>query len=113
MNLTQRKIIEKWPALIIITQIFVNVNDIKILPSISDDLKKGIITLTISKTIEKDPNIEEIEIIEDEDIKEENIKIVINFESYNFIFDGDFKIRNIDTGIKIIYLKIKEIKNEK
>jgi GTPase SAR1 family protein len=42
---------ENWPALIIITEMFVN--DIKISTSISDDYKKRIITISNSKKIEK------------------------------------------------------------
>ena len=91
---------------------FENENDIDIIPSISDDYKTGIITITNSKTIESDPNIEEIEIIDEEGIEEKNTKIVIEYNLDDFLYDKYFKIKNVDFGIKIIYLKIK-IKEKK
>ena len=99
---------EEWPALIIIIEIFADLNDIEILLSISDDYKTGIITISNSTTIENGPNIEEIETIEEKDLKEENTKFVINYNLQNFPLDNYIKIKNISPGIKIIYIKMKD-----
>ena len=100
---------ENWPALIIITEMFEN--DIKISTSISDDYETEFITITNSKKIEKDPNIEEIETIEEEDINEDNINIVIKLNFQDYTLDNkNVRIKNVNPGIKIIYFKINEKK---
>ena len=100
---------ENWPALIIITEMFAN--DIKISTSISDDYETEFITINNSKKIEKDPDIEEIETIEEEDINEDNINIVIKLNFQDYTLDNkNVRIKNVNPGIKIIYFKIFEKK---
>ena len=105
---------EEWPALIIITEMFVDIKNIieniEILIS-SDYDEIGIITIRNSQKNEKDLNIEEIETIEEDDIKEENINIVIKFNPQNFQLDNEcVKIKNVNPGIIIFYIKIIEQK---
>ncbi len=84
-------------------------NDIKISTSISDDYETEFITITNSKKIEKDPDIEEIETIEEEDINEDNINIVIKLNFQDYTLDNkNVRIKNVNPGIKIIYFKINE-----
>ena len=100
---------EKWPALIVKTEMFADTRNIKIKPILSEDYETMNIILSCEKKFDKDPNIiKEIEEFEGGDIKEGNMRIDIKFNLRDFKLD--FKkapqIREPFPGIKLIYFKI-------
>lgn len=119
-----KEIEEEWPALIVKTEMFVNPEEIQVFPIINDDYESMVLTITCPKRINKEDNIKEIEFL-DGDIKEGEIRIDIKFNLEDIVLDPDtqFRVRETNTGILIIYLKIvdpnkaesvkKEIKSKK
>jgi len=109
---------EDWPALIIKTEMFINVEDIEKSQEISDDNETMNLILSCKKKFDKVENvIEQIgDDIDGSDIKEGIIRINIQFSLNNFRLDNGKKpqVREPFPGIKLIYLKIddKHNKNE-
>ena len=102
---------EKWPALIVKAEMFVDSNDIKITQVISDDNKFMIITISCEKKFESDDEIDDcIETIEGSDIKEGNIKINIKINLNNITIDRTKPplVREPFPGIKLIYFKLSD-----
>jgi len=109
---------EKWPALIVKTEMFVNAKDIKTKQYISEDYETMNITISCEKKFEKDPNIvEKIDEFEGGDIKEGDMRINIKFKLKDFKLDDKKapQVREPFPGIKLIYFKIsdKSDKNDK
>ena len=98
---------EQWPALIIKTEMFVDSKDIKVLPILNDDNETMNIIIKSYKKFEKDSEIEEVEAIEG-NIKEVEFKIEIIVKIEEFLLDPSNKIiiKELEKGIKIIYLKL-------
>ena len=104
-----------WPAALIIkTEMFVEAEDIKVVPTINDDYDSMILSISCPKKIKKSENIEEIEFL-DGDIKEDGeIRIDIKFNLEDIVLDPEIKFivtKNIP-GIKVIYLKIVDDTNK-
>ena len=109
---------EKWPALIVKTEMFVNAKDIKTKQYISEDYETMNITISCEKKFENDPNIvEKIDEFEGGDIKEGDMRINIKFKLKDFKLDDKKapQVREPFPGIKLIYFKIsdKSDKNDK
>ena len=108
---------EKWPALIVKTEMFADTRNIKIKPILSEDYETMNIIISCEKKFDKDPNIiEEIEEFEGGDIKEGDMRINIQFKLREFNLDDIKKkppqVREPFPGIKLIYFKISD-KNDK
>ena len=103
----KKEIEELWPALIIKTEMFVDSKDIKVLHILNDDNETMNIIIRSFKKFEKDSEIEEVEAIEG-NIKEVEFKIEIIVKIEEFLLDPSYKIiiRELEKGIKIIYLKL-------
>ena len=102
-----KEIEEQWPALIIKTEMFVDSKDIKVLHILNDDNETMNIIIRSFKKFEKDSEIEEVEAIEG-NIKEVEFKIEIIVKIEEFLLDPSYKIiiKELEKGIKIIYLKL-------
>ena len=98
---------EKWPALIIKTEMFVDSKDIKMLPILNDDNETMNIIISSFKKFEEDSEIKEVEAIEG-NIKEVELKIEIIAKIEEILLDFPYKIiiKELEKGIKIIYLKL-------
>jgi len=107
---------EDWPALIIKTEMFIDVSDIEKSQEISDDNETMNLILSCKKKFEKDDNIiEQIgDDIDGSDIKQGIIRINIKFSLHNFRLDNEKKpqVREPFPGIKLIYLKIEDKNNK-
>ena len=106
---------EEWPALIVKTEMFVNVKDIKIKQYLSEDHETMNITISCEKKFDKDPNIvEEIEEFEGGDIKKGIMRINIKFNLQDFKLDDKKapQVRERFPGIKLIYFKITDKNSE-
>ena len=88
---------------------FVNPFEIKVIPTINDDYESMILTITCPKKIKREENIKEIEFLNG-DIKEGDIRIDIKINLEDILLDPKtyFIIRETNTGILLIYLKIME-----
>jgi len=104
---------EQWPALIIKTEMFVDSKDIKVLTILNDDNETMNIIISSFKKFEEDSEIEEVEAIEG-NIKEVEFKIEIIVKIEEFLLDPSYKIiiKELEKGIKIIYLKLIDDKYE-
>ena len=81
-----KEIEDEWPALIIKTEMFVDAEDIKVVPTINDDYESMILSISCPKKIKKTKNIEETEFL-DGDIKEDGeIRIDIKFNLEDILF---------------------------
>ena len=103
----KEEIEEQWPALIIKTEMFVDSKDIKVLHILNDDNETMNIIISSFKKFEEDSEIKEIEAIEG-NIKEVEFKIEIIVKIEEFLLDPSNKIiiKELEKGIKIIYLKL-------
>ena len=108
-----KEIEEQWPALIIKTEMFVDSKDIKVLPILNDDNETMNIIISSFKKFEEDSEIKEVEAIEG-NIKEVEFKIEIIVKVEEFLLDPSYKIiiKELEKGIKIIYLKLIDDKYE-
>ena len=108
-------IIEKWPALVIKTEMFEDPNNIDIKTNKSDDNEYMYINISCKREFEKEPNIDIIQNIEGGDIKEGNIVIEIKFKLEDFVLESELqpiiKENANYPGIKEIYLKIVDNNN--
>ena len=107
---------EKWKALVVKAEMFVDSKKIKISQAISDDNETMNIAISCDKQFEKDPNIvEEIEKIDGGDIKAGNMRISIKFNLHNFTLDSSKppQVKENLTGIKEIYFKIEDKDNKR
>jgi hypothetical protein len=104
-----KEIEEEWPALIVKTEMFVDRKEIKVIPTINDDYKSMILTITCPKKIKKEEDIKEIEFL-DGDIKEGEIRIDIKLNLEDIVLDPKniFLVNQSKNcpGIMTIYLKI-------
>ena len=106
---------EEWSALIIKTEMFVNVKDIKIKQYLSEDKETMNITISCEKKFDKDPNIiEEIEEFEGGDIKQGIMRINVKFNLQDFKLDDKKapQVRERFPGIKLIYFKLTDKNSE-
>ena len=70
---------------------FVEADDIKVVPTINDDYESMVLTITCPKKIKKEDNIKEIEFL-DGDIKEDGeIRIDIKFNLEDIVLDPEIK----------------------
>ena len=108
-----KEIEEQWPALIVKTEMFVNPKEIKVLPQINDDYESMVLTITCPKKLKKEDNIKEIEFLEG-DINDGEIRIDIKFNLEDIVLTSEVHhvIRETNTGIIIIYLKIVDDANK-
>ena len=110
-----KDIAEEWPALIIKTEMFVDPNDINVLPIVNDDYDAIMLSIYCNKKKNnKDDNIEEIEDI-DGDIKEGEVRIDIKINLEDIVLDPNniFVVNQSIPGIMTIFLKIVEEQKDK
>jgi hypothetical protein len=110
-----KDIAEEWPALIIKTEMFVDPNDINVLPIVNDDYDAIMLSIYCNKKKNnKDDNIEEIEDI-DGDIKEGEVRIDIKINLEDIVLDPNniFVVNQSIPGIMSIFLKIVEEQKDK
>ena len=103
---------EKWPALIVKTEMFADTRNIKIKPILSEDYETMNIIISCEKKFENDPNI--IEEFEGGDIKEGDMRINIQFKLKDFELDEKKRpqVREPFPGIKLIYFKLEDKNNK-
>ena len=106
---------EKWPALIVEAEMFVEPkkNPIKVSQYLNEEGDSMILTITCNKKFVKDDDIEEIETLEG-DIKEGLINITIKINLENLVPDPSEKyiVKASEPGIITVYIKIIDDKKQ-
>jgi hypothetical protein len=106
---------EKWPALIVEAEMFVEPkkNPIKVSQYLNEEGDSMILTITCNKKFVKDDDIEEIETLEG-DIKEGLINITIKINLENLVPDPSKKyiVKASEPGIITVYIKIIDDKKQ-